>query len=198
MKKPIHLFTVLTALFALGTTILPAAPNIQLVTVDLSRALNEYWKTQKKSGEFVEKNKSAQEQVDEVQKRMAAILEEGRKLVEDANNPALNEEAKNRIMGDAARKEQELQSMRERLGQFVENTERQLDQDRKLFMELMFGEINTVVQNIGRERGANVIIDTSVRSVLYADPSFDITDAVITELNKSKPADFVPPAQPSK
>jgi outer membrane protein len=204
MTKPIRIFTVLAALLALGTSLPGATPSLQVVTIDLDRALNEYWKTQKKSGELMERNKSAQEQVDEVQKRMAGIADEVKKLQEEANNPALNQDAKDRFMGDAEKKTQEFQDMRERLGQFVENTQRGLDQDRKLFMELMYGEINTVVLNIGKGKGANFIVDTSgrttsgVSSIIYADASFDITEEVIAELNKSKPADFVPPKLPSQ
>jgi outer membrane protein len=201
MTKPTRTLTVLAALLALGTS-MPAAPTLQVATVDLDRALNEYWKTQKKSGEFMDRNKGAQEQVDDVQKRMAAIMEEAKKLQEEANNPALNKEAKDRIMADAEKKAQEFQNLRERLGQFVENTQRDLDRDRKLFMDLMYGEINTIVLNLAKTRGATFVVDTSgrttsgVSSILYADPGFDITNDVIGELNKTKPADFVPPTLP--
>lgn len=203
MTKPIRIFTVLAALFALGTT-LPAQTDVRVATIDLSRALDQYWKTQKKTGEFMESNNRAQEQVDDIQKRMAEIADEVKKLQEEANNPAINKDAKDRITGDAQKKFQEYRNMQERLAQFVENTQRALDDERKLFMELMFGEINNVVQSIGKARGANFIVDTSGRttsgmsSILFADPAFDITDAVVAELNKSKPADFTPPAPPSQ
>jgi Skp family chaperone for outer membrane proteins len=76
MTKPTRIFTVLAALLAFGTSLPAAQPSVQVATIDLDRALNEYWKTQKKSGELMERNKSAQEQVDEVQKRMAGIADE--------------------------------------------------------------------------------------------------------------------------
>jgi outer membrane protein len=203
MTKPTRILTVLAALCALGTS-LPAATPVQVATVDFTRALEEYWKTQKKSGELYEQNRRAQEQVDEFQKAMAAVLEEVKKLQNDANDPLRNQEAKERILAEAQRKADDFQDRRERLQQFVENTQRGLDQERRLFMELMYGEINTVIRTIGQGKGANFIVDTSGRAVngvsaiLYADAAFDITDEVVAELNKSKPADFVPPKIPQQ
>ena len=121
---------------------------------------------------------------------------------QDAENPALTTDARTRITGDAQRKFKEFQDMQERLRQFAENMERSIQQDRKVFTELMIDEIKAKVLEIAKARGANFIVDVSgrtsngVSSILFSDPGFDVTDQVITELNKSKPADFQPPVLP--
>jgi len=92
--------------------------------------------------------------------------------------------------------------MKEQVGQGIENAERQLGLQRRNITELMIGEIQTIVVEMGKARGSTFIIDISgrtmngVSSILYADPGFDITDAVIAKLNESKPADFKPPTPP--
>lgn len=203
MTKPIRIFTFLAALLAVGTS-LPAQTTVKVATVDLNRAYAEYWKTQEKMGKLIERGNDAQEQINDMQKRIEAIANEGKQLQADAENPALNPEAKNRIGGDAQRKFQEFQEMQERLRQFAENMERSIQQDRKVFTELMLDEIREKVLSIAKERGANFVVDISgrtsngVSSILYSDPGFDVTDAVIAVLNSTKPADFKAPVLPAE
>ena len=40
--------------------------------------------------------------------------------------------------------------------------------------------------------------EIGISSILYADPGYDITDAVIAELNKSKPEGWVAPEIPTQ
>ncbi len=201
MTKPIRIFTILAAVLAAGTS-LRAQSAVKVATVDLNRAYSEYWKTQDKMGKLMERSKDAQDQIDEMKKRIEKIAAEGKQLQQDAENPAINAEAKDRIKGDAQRKFQEFQEMQDRLRQFADNMERSLAQDKRVFQELMIDEIKSKVLDIAKGKGANLIIDTSgktmngVSSILYADPGFDVTDVVITELNKTKPADFKPPVLP--
>jgi outer membrane protein len=203
MINPIRSLPLLLASLLAGLAV-SASAAVNVATVDLNRAYAEYWKTQQQVGKWMERSTDAQEQADELQKRLEAIANEGKQLQQDAQNTALTEEARSRIAGDAQRKFQEFQEMQERLRQFADNTERQMQMERRNFTELMLQEIRTIVVNLAKDRGANFVVDVSgktmngVSSILYADPTFDVTDAVIAELNKSKPADFQPPALPAQ
>jgi len=202
MTKPIRIFSFLAALLAVGTS-LPAQSTLKVATVDLNRAYAEYWKTQEKMGKLIERGNDAQEQINDMQKRIEAIANEGKQLQQDAGNTALNAEARTRIEGDAQKKFQEFQEMQERLRQFADNMERSIQQERKVFTELMLDEIREKVLAIAKERGANFVVDISgrtsngVSSILYSDPGFDVTEAVIKVLNDSKPADFKAPTLPA-
>lgn len=201
MKLPIRFLTLLAALAAVGTPA-QAEPTLKVATVDLNRVYGDYWKTQEKTGKLIERGNEAQEQINEMQKRIEAVAQEGKKLQDDAKSPALNKEAQDRIASDAQKKYQEFQEMQERLRQYAQNAERTLDNEKRVFQELMIEEIKDKVLAIAKAKGATFIIDTSGRTtngvsvILFADPGFDVTDVVITDLNKTKPADFKPPVLP--
>lgn len=202
MLKPTRIFTIIAVLLSPAVIPVAAQPAVKVATVDLNRAYSQYWKTQEKTGKLIERSNEIQEQINEMQKRIEAVANEVRQLRQDSENPALNSEAKARISSDAQKKFEEFQDLQERLRQYADNMERSIQQDRNIFTKLMIDEITDKVLEIAKARGANVVLDTSGRTangvsgVLYADPAFDVTEAVITELNKTKPEGFQPPAVP--
>ena len=95
---------------------------------------------------------------------------------------------------------QEIQQKQNDLQGFLQNTQRSLQQRIKTHRDLLLEEITKVVNDIGKAKGATLIIDKSgptlfgIPAVLYADPAYDITDEVIKEVNKDRPAPAAAPA----
>lgn len=195
MRKPILTFALLVASLA-GSSAFAAEPAIKLITVSIERAYDGYWETKDNDRKLGEQRAKAQEQLDEARKRIEALQNEVKTKDEESKNSALSKEAQERAANEARAKFEELKQADAVARQFVENTQRQIQINQKNFHDIMFQRISEKVLEIGKARGATIILDTSgptgfgISSILYADAGFDITDQVIIEMNKSKPADF--------
>ena len=76
----------------------------------------------------------------------------------------------------------------------MQNTRNTLQQRFQTFKTLMIEEITKTATDIAKKKGATLLLDKSgptlvgVSNVLYFDPSLDITDEVMAEINKDRPA----------
>jgi outer membrane protein len=108
--------------------------------------------------------------------------EELKKLKEDLEKQAmlLSEEARNAKERDYQQKVKDYQ----RFTKDIQETLQQTDADltRKILERLL-----TVVQDVGKSDGYTIILEKTESSLVYADDSIDITDAVIKAFdNKGK------------
>ena len=64
--------------------------------------------------------------------------------------------------------------------------------------DLLLEEISKIVTDVGKRRGATLVVDKSgpnllgVSTVIFSDPAYDVTDEVMKEINKDRPP--APPA----
>ena len=191
MKK----FTSILLVFSFALASLAQA-ELKVVTVDMQRLFKEYYKTE----QALEKLRDAAAQAEETRQNMVtvgqALVAEVRELEEKAQNPALSEEARQAAAATVDEKTNEVLQKQQELRTFEENTRRSLMQRNQTHRELMLDEITAQVMLVGKEKGADLIFDTSapengvglIPSVLYAKEEWDVTDSVLTRLNKDAPA----------
>ena len=123
-----------------------------------------------------------------------ALVEQHKELEEQSKNPTATAEAKDKAAGEAQKKAEEIQQKRSEQSAFVQTTQRTLQQRFQTFKTLMIEEITKVAVEIAKKHGATFLFDKSgptlvgVSNVLYFDPSLDITDEVVAEINKDRPA----------
>jgi outer membrane protein len=128
------------------------------------------------------------------------LVEEYKGLSEQANNPSLTDAAKAKSQNEAAKKLDEIQRKKNDIGTFAQNTQRSLQQRLQNFRSLMLEEISKIASDVGKRKGATLLLDKAgptligVSSVIYADASYEITDDVMKEINKDRPAAPVAPA----
>src|ERR1022692_709266 len=100
---------------------------------------------------------------------------------------------------EADKKEQEFDTLRMTIPDFLEKYRRQLRQRMETFKKLMFDEISKVAIAIAKAHGGMLLLDKSgptlvgISSVVYCDPSLDITDEVMAAINKDRPANLPKP-----
>ena len=108
--------------------------------------------------------------------------------------------AKAKSQNEAAKKLDEIQRKKNDIGTFAQNTQRSLQQRLQNFRSLMLEEISKIASDVGKRKGATLLLDKAgptligVSSVIYADASYEITDDVMKEINKDRPAAPVAPA----
>jgi outer membrane protein len=200
MNKPI---LSLLAVMAIGA-ILPGAsaqPAINFRIVDMAKLYDSHYKTIEQGTKFESDQKKAQEEVDRLNKEGNALVEEYKGLAEQANNPALSADAKTKSQAEAQKKLEAIQTKQQEIQTFAQNTQNSLQQRLQTFRTVMIEEIAKVATDVAKRKGATVLLDKAgpsmfgISNVIYSDPGFEITDEVMTELNKDRPANA--PAAPA-
>ena len=202
MKKTIQSLIALSA-FGAAALLASAQPEPKLLVVDMAKLYDSHYKTEEQNNKLKGDEQKAQEELDRLNKEGNSMVEKYKELAEQANNPAVTAEAKakatadaQRIMDDIRRKQNEVQS-------FQQNTRNSLQQRIKNFRDLMIEEISKIAVEVAKRHGATLLLDKSgptligVSNIIYADASYDITDEVLKEINKDRPAAVTAPAAPA-
>ena len=185
----------LLALFTLAAAAvtLPAQPAFKLVVVDMAKVYDNHYKTEEANAKFREAEQKAQEQIDELNKQGQTMVDEYKDLVDQSKNTVLTAEARSKAEVDAQKKLEEIQRKRNEVQNFSVNTRNSLQQRIKTHRDLLLEEIAKVVNDLAKKRGATLVLDKSgptlfgISNVIYTDPSYDITDEVLKEVNKDRP-----------
>ena len=198
MNKMIRTLLTVAALAA-GSTAL-AQPALKLVTVDVAKTYDAYWKAEEGMAKFRDAQQKAQEQAEEYRKQGQLLVDEYKDLAEQTKSALLTPDAKGKAEAAAQKKLEDIQRKQGELQNFLQTTERSLQQQMLTRRELLLEESTKAVNDIAKRKGATLVVDKSGPStfripvVLYADAGYDITDEVITEINKDKPAPAAAPA----
>ncbi|MBL9215366.1 MAG: OmpH family outer membrane protein [Opitutaceae bacterium] len=192
MNKLIRSLIVLAASTA-GATALLAQPALKLITVDMARAYDNYYKTEEGNAKFREAEQKANEQVEELNKQGQTLVDEYKELVEQSKSAMLTPEARTKAEADSQKKLEDIQRKQNDVQNFRVNTQRSLQQRMKVQRDLLLEEITKVVNDLAKARGATLVIDKAgptlfgISSVLYSDPAYDITDEVLAAINRDRP-----------
>jgi outer membrane protein len=199
MKKTLQSLVAVAAIaFTAVTTHAQTAPKI--LVVDLAKLFDNHWKTQEQTDKLKEDEKKAQDQLAVITKDGNALVEQFKELDEQSKNPAATADAKAKAQADAQKKYDEIQQKRSEQNSFVQNTGNTLKQRFQTFKTLMLEEITKTAVEIAKKKGATFLVDKSgptlvgVSNILYSDPTLDITEEVMAELNKDRPATATAPA----
>jgi outer membrane protein len=171
-----------------------AQPAPKILTVDLVKLFAGHYKTQEQQAKFQADQAKAKDQLDQITKEGNALVEQYKELDDQSKNPAVTAEAKAKAQADAQKKLAEIRQKQSEQQSFIQSTNNSMQQRGQTFKTLLLEEITKVAADIAKKKGATLLIDKSgptmvgVSSILYSDPSLDITDEVMAEINKDRPA----------
>lgn len=196
MHKSLRTLLALGGLLA-GAVALQAQPALKVVVVDMAKVYDTHYKTEEANAKFNDAAQRAQEQFDQLQKQLQSAADEFKQLVEDSRSSIKSEQARAKAEADANAKRTEIERMQNEAQAFRVNTQRSLQQRAKNHRDLIMDEILKVVNDFARARGATLVLDKSgpsvfgVPVVLFSDAAYDITEDVVREVNKDRPAGSV-------
>lgn len=199
MNKLLRPLLAMVALAASSTALL-AQPAVKLITVDIGKVFDGHYKSEEANAKFRDAEQKAREQAEELRKQGQTMVDEYKELAEQAKNTLLNADARTKAEQAAQKKLEEIQRKQADLQGFLQNTQSSLSQRIATHRDLLLEEITKTVNEIARRKGATLVLDKSGPSafripvVLYADPAYDITDEVLAEVNKDRPAAAAKPA----
>jgi len=193
MKNPIKALSMI-ATFALASVAVQAQPTPKLLVVDMAKLYDSHYKTEEQNAKLRTDEQKAQEEIERMNKDGNVLVDDYKSLSDQSNNPALTADAKSKSQNEAQRKLEEIQRMKNEIGTFAQNTQRSLQQRLQTFRSLMLEEISKIATEVAKRKGATLLLDKSgptligVSNIIYADSAYEITDEVMKEINKDRPA----------
>jgi len=191
-RKLQSVFTLLV--FAAGALGLSAqAPAIKIVTVDMEKIFENHYKTEEQSAKLNAAKQQAQTELEGMVKDLNQVGEQYKEAMDQSKNTLLTADARTKAESDAQKMIEDIQRRQNDIRQFQVNTSQSLQQRIQNFRSLLLDEISKKVTEIAQRKGATLVVDKSgptaigVPTLIYADPSYDITDEVMAEINKDRP-----------
>jgi outer membrane protein len=191
--KSIRTLSVFAA-FALSAAIAHAQPAPKLLVVDMAKLYDSHYKTEEQNSKLRTDEQKAQEEIENMNKDGNVLVDEYKTLSDQSNNPALTADAKAKSQVEAQKKLEEIQRKKNEISTFSQNTQRSLQQRLQTFRSLMLEEISKTATEVAKRKGATLLLDKAgptligVSNVIYADTAYEITDEVMKEINKDRPA----------
>lgn len=183
-----------TLAFAAAAAGLPAQPALKIVTVDIAKIFDAHYTTKEKMAQLSEAEKKAQEDLEAMNKERAALAEQYKEALDKSKNTLLTADARTSAEQEAQKKLDEINRKSTEMQNFFQNVRSSLQQRRTSFQSLLLEEISKKVTEIGKRKGATLVVDRTgpgllgIPPIIYADAAYDITDEVIAEIEKERPA----------
>ncbi|HRE05109.1 MAG TPA: OmpH family outer membrane protein [Opitutaceae bacterium] len=200
MNKVLRILSTIAA-FGAATLVAQAQPAPKIFVVDMAKLLESHYKTEEQMAKLRADEQKAQVELERLNKEGNALVEQYKEFVEKANNnPLASNDAKAKAEQEAQAKLEEIEKKKQEIQVFKNNVERQLAQRLRSFREIILEEISKAATDIAKSKGATVVVDKSgpsgigISNFIYLDPSYEITDDVLKEVNKGRPATPAPAA----
>ena len=180
----------------LGFLTAPAFGQARIATVDMRRLFDGYWKT--KQADVSLKDRAA-----DMEKEHKNMLEDWKKAKEDyqtllsgANDQAVSVEEREKRKKSAEDKFKFIKETEDSITQYERQARSTLDEQRRRMRDNILVEIRNVLNAKAKATGYGLVIDIAAESVnntpvvLYNNNDNDVTDAILTQLNSTAPAEL--------
>lgn len=186
--------TILT-LTAFGATALglSAQPALKLLTADMNKLLEGYYRTEQEMGKLKATEQKAQEELEHMLKEGNQAADQFKETQEQSKSTLLTAEARSKAEADAAKQYEDLQKRQNDINNFKGNTQRMLSQQLNSIRGVLIEEIVKKVSEVGKAKGATIVMDRNA-GIVYADTGYDITEECLAAINKDRPATPAPAA----
>lgn len=185
---------------ALGVS---AQPAPKIMVVDMAKLYDTHYKTLEQNAKIQADDQKAQEEVEKMNKEGNALVEEYKSLNDQSQSVALSAEAKSKAQDAAQKKLEQIQAKQREVQTFIQNTRNSLGQRLNTFRSLMLEEISKVAADVGKRKGATLIVDKAgptgigISAFIYVDAAYEITEDVLKEINKDRPVGAPSAAAPA-
>ncbi len=181
------------ALLLASASVFAAAPNVGYI--DEQEVLNKYGKALELKADIRKSEESAQASVNERLKVVEQLQTELLGIQKRAQDPMLSENGKKTVDAEFQQKRGLFQQRNAELQNFANEANRAIQQRVGEMNKQIFTDVREQAQKIAKAKGLQLILGKA--QILFADPSLDITEEVLKELNSAfKPATPAAPAAP--
>jgi len=192
MKNTMVAF-VITAALSLPLTASAQAPAGRIVTIDLNKVFNDYYKTPIASAKLKETADSFNKEHDEMMANYKKEIDELNKLRDDQDKPEYSAEVREQKRKAVADKLTETQKMQRDIDDYRTSHRKILEEQTQRMRQTILKEIQDVIDKEARDAGYQLVLDKSgntlngLPGLVYSQDSLDITDNILKILNKNQP-----------
>ena len=192
LKRTVTLVAALALLNVLSLSAL--AQSQKIAVVDMKKAFDSYYKT--KQAEAQIKERAAES--DKVYKNMIEDYkkanEDYKKLIDSSNDQAVSGEEREKRKKSAETKLLDLQEIEKSVKQYESQARTTIGAMEKRMRDKIVEEIRDVVNRLSASGGYTYVFDNAAVTayqtpiILFNDGKYDLTDAVVKEINANAPA----------
>lgn len=191
--KNLRLIIVTMAL--LVATALGASAQTKLASVDLKKIFTNYWKTKQADAALANRETELRKELKDMADALDKAQTDYKQLLDQANDPAISAEERDKRKQAAADKAREITSSKTALDQFQRQADAQLNDQSQRMRSNLLTEIQKAVGDKAKAGGYTAVVNAqATEAFLYVSPDMDITDSVLTQLNAGAPIDLTKPA----
>ena len=178
------------AVFLIGGSVVLSAAPLKVATVDLTRLFREYYRTKIIEQDFNEQSKVYRNYIARQAEALRKSEAEYRKKLDASLNVALAPAEREKRRNEVQSMENELKRRRAELEQYAAGKARALQKASGEQRLKVIEEIRSEICRRAALDGYTLILDKSAKStsdaaiILYSADSLDITERVLTELNR--------------
>lgn len=168
--------------------------QIKLAAVDMNKVFAEYYKTKNAEAELKTRALGYQKELNDRKTELQKMQDEGKKLQEDAENPAFTDDKKAEKRKLLESKAAEFRLLGQQLSELAQSRERELKEQQNRVRGSIVEEISKVIQEKAKRDGYSLVLDktgltlSGVPPFLYVQDTLDITTDIIKALNATAPA----------
>ena len=169
----------------IATSINCKGDDQKIYAVDLSEVYEHFYKTKSAQENFQLLVKQSQDGLEKLMQEGKLLFDEREILVKKRENPANSKEINEKIEKDLANLDEKINKKGEEINLYRAENERKLGEKRQAVMDEHFKEIQAGIEVLAKEKEADLIVNKAAMGVLYAKPKYDLTQEVITVVNKA-------------
>ena len=192
MKNTIAAFITVAAL-GLAVTASAQVPAGRIVTIDLNKVFNDYYRTPIASAKLKETADSFNKEHDDMMANYKKEIDELNKLRDDQDKPEYTTEVRDQKRKAVADKLTETQKMQRDIDDYRTSHRKILEEQTQRMRQTILKEIQDVIDKEARDAGYQLVIDKSgntlngVPVLVFSQDQLEITDDIVKVLNKNQP-----------
>lgn len=181
---------ILAAILAAGGVM---AAEQKIAFISMERVFDEYYKTKTANAQFKTRGEEIDMKRKELVVKAKALKAEFDKLNAECRDKSLNDNARGKKREAAEDKLNELKEAEGNLMEFDKTYKKEIADQMRQMQQQIVGEIRGVIQTYAAENKISIVFDSSgktlnnVEGVMYFDFSLDITEPILTIMNKNAP-----------
>jgi outer membrane protein len=180
---------------ALGLAVTASAqvPAGRIVTIDLNKVFNDYYRTPIASAKLKETADSFNKEHDDMMANYKKEIDELNKLRDDQDKPEYTTEVRDQKRKAVADKLTETQKMQRDIDDYRTSHRKILEEQTQRMRQTILKEIQDVIDKEARDAGYQLVIDKSgntlngVPVLVFSQDQLEITDDIVKVLNKNQP-----------
>ena len=187
---------ILAGLLAGAMTASAQVQSGRMVTVDLNKVFNDYYKTPVASQKLKDTAEQYNKEHDEMVAQYRKQVDELNKLREEQDKTEYSSEVREQKKKAFQEKLAETQKTQREIEEFRNSHRQILEQQQQRMRSGIVKEITDVINKEARDAGYSFVFDKSGNSLnqipvlIYSQDAVEITEDIIKILNKNKPADL--------